>query len=46
MTKTLDDKISPSKETPDAFAEIDEMKKAGTGQRFDNLDELWGSLEN
>ena len=33
------------KETLEAFAEVDEMKKTGKGQRFQNLDELWASLE-
>lgn len=33
------------KKTLEAFAEVDEMKKTGKGQRFQNLDELWASLE-
>ena len=35
----------PNSETLAAFAEVDEMKKTGTGQRFNNLDDLWASLE-
>lgn len=35
----------PNDETLAAFAEIDEMKKNGSGQRFNNLDDLWNSLE-
>lgn len=35
----------PNDETLAAFAEIDEMKKTGSGQRFNNLDDLWNSLE-
>lgn len=35
----------PNNETLAAFAEVDEMKKTGAGQRFNNLDDLWASLE-
>ena len=35
----------PNAETLEAFAEVDEMKRTGSGQRFDNLDDLWSSLE-
>ena len=35
----------PNSETLAAFAEVDEMKKTGIGQRFNNLDDLWASLE-
>lgn len=35
----------PNDETLAAFAEVDEMKRTGSGQRFDNLDDLWASLE-
>ena len=35
----------PNKETIEAMKECDEMIKSGTGQKFDNLDELWKSLE-
>ena len=35
----------PNSETLAAFAEVDEMKKTGAGQRFNNLDDLWASLE-
>ena len=35
----------PNSETLVAFAEVDEMKKTGAGQRFNNLDDLWASLE-
>ncbi len=37
--------VKPNKETLEAFAEVDEMKRTGTGKRFDNLDDLWASLE-
>lgn len=37
--------VRPNKETLEAFAEADEMKRTGLGQRFDNLDDLWASLE-
>lgn len=36
---------TPNDETLAAFAEVDEMKKTKAGQRFDNLDDLWASLE-
>lgn len=36
----------PNEETIAAFKEIDEMKKNGTGQKFDNLADLWASLED
>lgn len=39
------EEVKPNKETLEAFAEVDEMKRTGSGQRFDNLDELWASLE-
>ena len=29
-----------------AFAEVDEMKRTGSGQKFQNLDDLWASLED
>ncbi|MCI9419906.1 MAG: hypothetical protein HFG32_07845 [Eubacterium sp.] len=35
----------PNAETLEAFAEVDEMKRTGTGQHFTNLDDLWESLE-
>ena len=35
----------PNNETLAAFAEVDEMKKTGAGQRFNNPDDLWASLE-
>lgn len=35
----------PNDETIEAFAEVDDMKKTGAGQRFNNLDDLWASLE-
>lgn len=35
----------PNEETLAAFAEVDEIKKTGSGQRFNNLDDLWASLE-
>lgn len=46
----LEDVISqdeiPNEETLMAFEEIDEMKRTGSGQRFNNLDDLWESLED
>lgn len=36
----------PNEETLKAFDEIDEMKRTGSGQRFNNLDALWESLED
>lgn len=36
----------PNDETLAAFAEVDEMKKNGSGQRFNSLDALWDSLED
>lgn len=36
----------PNEETLAAFAEVDEMKRTGSGQRFQNLDDLWASLED
>lgn len=35
----------PNDETLAAFAEVDEMKRTGSGQRFNDLDDLWASLE-
>ncbi len=31
----------PNEETLKAFAEVDEMKRTGSGQHFTDLDELW-----
>ncbi len=42
---TEGEEAKPNKETLEAFAEVDEMKRTGSGQRFDNLDDLWASLE-
>lgn len=36
----------PNEETLKAFAEVDEMKRTGSGQHFSNLDDLWKSLED
>ena len=36
----------PNEETFEAFAEIDEMKRTGSGQHFTSLDDLWKSLED
>lgn len=36
----------PNAETLEAFAEVDEMKRTGSGQHFTNLDDLWKSLED
>lgn len=46
LTETLGDKLNPNKETLDAFVEVDEMRETGAGQRFNNLDDLWVSLES
>ena len=35
----------PNDETLAACAEVDEMKRTGSGQKFDDLDDLWASLE-
>ncbi len=35
----------PNEETLKAFEEVDEMKRTGSGKKFDNLDDLWKSLE-
>lgn len=37
--------VKPNKETLEAFAEVDDMKRTGLGQRFNDLDDLWSSLE-
>lgn len=42
---TIESNDKPNKDTLAAFAEVDEMKRSGSGQRFDNLDDLWASLE-
>lgn len=36
---------TPNEETLAAFAEVDEMRRTGAGQKFQNLDDLWASLE-
>lgn len=35
----------PNEQTLAAFDEIDMMKQTGNGQKFDNLNDLWASLE-
>lgn len=37
--------VKPNKETLEAFAQVDEMKHTGSGQRFNNLSDLWSSME-
>ena len=37
--------VKPNRETLEAFAEADQRRRTGTGHRFDNLDDLWNSLE-
>ena len=37
--------VKPNRETLEAFAEADQMRRTGTGHRVDNLDDLWNSLE-
>lgn len=36
----------PNAETLAAFAEVDEMKRTGSGQKLHNLEDLWNSLED
>ena len=42
---TTESQEQPNAETLAAFAEGDEMKRTGSGQRFHNLNDLWDSLE-
>ena len=35
----------PNEETIKAFLEVDEMKRTGNCQKFNDLNELWASLE-
>ncbi len=42
---TTTERDIPNAETLAAFAEVDEMKKTGSAQSFNNLDDLWASLE-
>lgn len=34
----------PNEEMLALFHEVDEMKKTGSGRKFDNLDDLWASF--
>lgn len=36
---------TPNKETLEAFAEIEELKEKGSLNEYDNLNDLWDSLE-
>ena len=36
---------TPNEETIAAFADVDKLKKNHSGQKFNNLDDLWASLE-
>lgn len=36
---------TPNEETIAAFAEVDELKKNHSRQKFNNLDDLWASLK-
>lgn len=45
QTLVMERQEKPNKETLEAFSEVDKMKKTGSGQRFNNLDDLWASLE-
>ena len=42
---TTESQEQPNAETLAAFAEVDEMKRTGSGQRFHNLNDRWDSLE-
>lgn len=42
---TVEKDEEPNKKTLAAFAEIDEMKRTGVCRQFNNLDDLWASLE-
>ena len=42
---TVEKSEEPNSDTLAAFAEVDEMKRTGSGQRFRDLDDLWASLE-
>lgn len=42
---TVEKSEEPNSDTLAAFAEVDEMKRTGSGQRFHDLDDLWASLE-
>lgn len=42
---TVEEQAEPNAETLAAFAEVEEMRRTGNGQRFNNLDDLWASLE-
>lgn len=42
---TIEKSEIPNKETLAAFQEVDDMKRTGNAQKFDNLDDLWASLE-
>lgn len=42
---TIEKSEIPNEETLAAFQEVDEMKRTGSAQKFDNLDDLWASLE-
>lgn len=42
---TMEKEDEPNEETIAAFKEGDEMLANGTGKRFNNLDDLWNSLE-
>ena len=35
----------PNEDTIKAFLEVDEMKRTGNCQKFNDLNELWDSLE-
>ncbi len=43
--KSISEQDEPNDETLEAFAEVEEMKRTGNGQRFDKLNDLWASLE-
>ncbi len=42
---TVGEQDEPNDETLEAFAEVEELKRTGNGQKFDNLNDLWASLE-
>ena len=46
ILKSLTDSADiPNADTLAAFREVDEMKRDGSGRRFQDLDALWASLE-
>ena len=42
---TVEKSEEHNSDTLAAFAEVDEMNRTGSGQRFHDLEELWASLD-